>query len=157
MVKTAKKTISNRERKRISIVALNKAGLSHSKIGKQCRVNRSTVNRVLKKYQSTHTTADMKRSGRPSKLTDRDRRQVVRILKKGEAKTAVGIQKKFQSKTGIKISTDTVSKTLKGAGYVFRIKRKKPLLTKSHIQLREKVLRLGFENRRGNIFFLITL
>ena len=136
MGKTLKSKKATREQTRVSIVTLKKQGLPVKDISILSGVNKSTVNRVWKRYLDTSSFKDEQRSGRPQKLTTRDKRQVVNMLKKSRAKTATEIQKKFSTPNGLKISRYTVSRTLRSFGFVARIKRKKPLLTTQHIKSR---------------------
>ena len=54
---------------RAQIVALHKNGLSQRRISKQIGVNRSSVQRVIKKFNSERIYGDRKKSGRPRKTT----------------------------------------------------------------------------------------
>lgn len=136
MPKSPQKNLKNREEKRAQIIALKKNNFSDKEIAFQCGVHKSTVARVWKRTQITQRISDAKRSGRPSKLGPREKRYVVRMLNTKEGKTATQIQQNFFSKTGRKVSRMTVSRTLRQAGYVSRVKKKKPMLTPSHMKRR---------------------
>jgi transposase len=132
MGKFLNQTLKNREAKRAQIIALKKAGLSNKKISEQVGIHKSNVGRIWNRFKTAPTIHDAKRTGRPSILSARDKRHVVRILKKKEAKTGTEIVKKFNQKSPVKLSKNIVYRTLKEAGYVSRLKKKKPLLTKDH-------------------------
>jgi hypothetical protein len=79
---------------------------------------------------------DKPRSGRPCKLTDRDRRHVIETLRKSKVKTAEAVRKEAATYLNIRVCRKTIAKVFKEAGFVCRVKRKKPLLTKKHKQAR---------------------
>jgi transposase len=121
---------------RASIVALKQSGFNTVEIASRVGVNKSTVNRVFKRYLATTSLNNAKRSGRPKKLTPKKQRLVIRTLKKNPSITATGISKKLAEDEDLKISRHTISRTLNDHGYVARIKKKKPLLSKKNQALR---------------------
>lgn len=122
----------NREQKRVQIVTLKEAGLSVNQIAKKTSTDRRTVQRVCKRVAKIGYYKDMPRSGRPSKLSARDKRVVTRLLNNGSAKNATDIKKKLKTDYNIDVHRDTVANTLRSLGYVARIKQKKPSLTLQH-------------------------
>lgn len=126
----------NREQKRLTIITLKKEGLSAIEISKRVGVHRSGIYKIWNKYSNTSSIQDSKRSGRPSILTPRKKRNILMMLKRGEEKTATGISKKISATTNDKISRQTVSRTLHSFGYVARVKRKKPLLSSQQMKRR---------------------
>ena len=54
------------------IVALHKNGLSQRQISKQLGINRSSVQRAIKKFATEGIFGNRKKSGRPRKTTARD-------------------------------------------------------------------------------------
>ena len=74
---------------------------------------------------------DKPRTGRPRKLSDGDRRAVVRTMNKLKVKTAESVRKEVSVKENINVSTSTIARALKESGYVARVKKKRPLLTRS--------------------------
>lgn len=136
MKKFGTKSLNKREEKRAQIIGLKTLNLNNVEIAQKCGVHKSTVSRVLKRIETTKSISDSKRSGRPAKLGDREKRYVVRMLKSKQGKNATEISQNFFSKTGIKVSRNTVSRTFQQAGYVARVKKKKPLLTPAHMKRR---------------------
>ena len=64
------------------IVTLNLGGLSKNKIGELLGIHRSTVERVLKRFQEKGSVENIRRSGRPRVTDARGDRKLYRILKK---------------------------------------------------------------------------
>ena len=64
------------------IVKLNLEGLSKNKIGELLGIHRSTVGRVLKRFQEKGSVENIRRSGRPRVTDARGDRKLYRILKK---------------------------------------------------------------------------
>ena len=121
-----------REQIRVSIWTLRNSGLSWNKIAKQVGKNRNNVRRIYKRVKFTGECTDQPRTGRPRKLNDRDARKVIDILRKSPAKTAEAVRKQANKDYNLQVSTSTIQRTFKRQGYVARVKRKKPLLTKQH-------------------------
>ena len=66
--------------KRAQIVTLHKNGLSQHQISKQIGVNRSSVQRAIKKFNSEGIYGNQKKSGRPRKTTVQDDDTIKRIV-----------------------------------------------------------------------------
>jgi transposase len=126
----------NREQQRIAVWTLRGEGLSWNQIAKRTGKDRTTCLRICKRIKETSSFKDKARTGRPRIFTDRDRRRIVRILRKSKVKTAEAVRKEVASNLNIKVCHNTIAKTLREFGYVCRVKRKKPLLTKKHKQAR---------------------
>ena len=72
------------------------------------------------------------RAGRPSVLSEYDRRQIIRKVTTGEANTAVKAQRQLDAITGTHFLAQTVRNVLHRTGMAARVKPKKPLLTVKH-------------------------
>jgi transposase len=88
----------------------------------------STARSILKKYHETGTTENQTRSGRPPKLTEADKRQIVRTARK-ERRTPFS---KIGNQLGLNVTDTTIRHVLSSAGYHRRVARKVPFLTKLH-------------------------
>ena len=91
------------------------------------------LNQHVTKYKTFH---DLHWIGRPRILTNRNERQIVRMVMTGECSTAVDLAKKMKEIYGVDIAPHSVRRALYRNGLAARIKRKKPLLTKKHHQAR---------------------
>lgn len=121
-----------REQKRVVAMTLKKQGMINKEIGKKTGLTVRAIQYMNKKVKKTHSFKDQSRIGRPEKLTDRNKRLILRILKKKEGSTATQITKVLKTSHNIDISRFTVSRVLKSFGYACRIKKKKPRLTPKH-------------------------
>lgn len=126
----------NSEQQRIQIWTLRNEGLSWNTIAARTNKNRNNCRRIYKRVKETGTFKDKARSGRPSKINDRDRRHIVRLLQRNKVKNAEAIRKEADSTLGLKVCRNTIAKALNEAGYACRVKKKKPLLTEKHKQRR---------------------
>ena len=92
----------------VAIITLHKVGISPAKIGDQLTLSRSTVATILHRHarQPDQPLQPSKRSGRPCKLDDRDRRTLMRHVEHENLK-ALGTL----SKSGHTVSQPTVRKT----------------------------------------------
>ena len=90
------------------IVKFNLEGLSKNKIGELLGIHRSTVGRVLKKFQEKGSVENNRRSGRP-RLTDaRGDRKLYRIVKKKNRRQSLqDITSKFNGDEGTRLSKST--------------------------------------------------
>ena len=55
-----------------------KAGMGYKKISQYLNISRSTVRAIISKWREHKTTANLPRSGRPSKLSAQTRRKLSR-------------------------------------------------------------------------------
>jgi transposase len=119
--------------KRNNIIRLLEDGLSSREIATLVGLHRSTIDSIRKQVMPD---APKPASGRPAKLSARDRRNLARLVTSGKADTAVQLQKELRSTAGIHVSAQTVRNALKGEGLKAAVKRKKPLLLPRHIKQR---------------------
>jgi len=126
----------NREQQRIQVWTLREEGLSWNQIATRTGKDRKNCRNICKRVKETGTFKDKPRSGRPSKLTDRDRRHIVGILRKSNEKSVEAVRKEAATIINTKVCHNTIAKVLKESGYVCRVKKKKPLLTKKHKEKR---------------------
>ena len=74
--------------------------------------------------------------GRPRKLTERDERKVVCWMSTGSCRSAVEASRRLREEEGINLGVSSVKRTLNRNGLHGRVRRKKPLLKKTHRQRR---------------------
>ncbi len=119
----------NRVEQRVNIWTLREQGLSWNEIVKITGKDRKTVRRICKRVKEDGSFKDRPRSGRPSKISERDRRAIVGVLRKTKKKTAESVRKEVLVSHNIQVSRKTIARVLKKSGYASRVKKKKPLLT----------------------------
>jgi transposase len=93
--------------------------------GAKYGIKASTVSDIWTKYKNTNTTKNQPRSGRPSKLTDRAQRLVVRNCIKDRQKPF----QKVAQESNMNISERLVRNVAVDTGYHRRVARKVPFLT----------------------------
>lgn len=111
------------------IVNWNQEGVDNSQIGRNIGVHRTTVARILARFEKSQDPYFVNpKTGRPRKMDVRDTRIAARMLATTEAANAVEVQKKLLKE----VSARTINRNLKNHGLVCRVRRSKPYLTKTH-------------------------
>lgn len=83
----------------------------------------------------------MPKSGPPTKLSPRDKRDLARLIRSGKAKDAVDAAKIFNQDLPRALSTQTIRNALRDEGLVAKKKKKKPKLTRKNRKARLKFAR----------------
>lgn len=102
-------------------------GLSATRIASEAVVGIATVSRIRKKYRPN---IPIPPPGRPSLLTEHDIRHACHLITSGRADTAVEVTQELRDITNKPLSTETVRRALRSAGFKATVKKKKPRLTK---------------------------
>ena len=106
----------NREQTRVKIHSLRQSGQTWREIaaatGKSNETARKTYGRVVK----NNSFKEKPRTGRPRKLSERDRRLVVSLLRKSDIKTPERVRKEASVHHNIKVSSSTVRRAFKESG-----------------------------------------
>ena len=126
------------------IIGMWKCDKSFAAIGRDLGINCDTVRKVCNYYATTGKIIPPPRPGRPTILTDRDRRVIKRYVKSGreERRTALS---DITAKCNIKVSEDTLLHELQKLNLNHRIERKKPYLRPA-----QKEARLAFAEKYGS-------
>lgn len=120
------------EEKRIAIIALKEIGCTFQEISFETKIPLPSVKHVLQKWKLYHTVKDLPKKGRSHILNDRTRRQLARMVEKGEISTAEELAKIAKQFNIAEISSRTARRELHAAGMRVMRMIKKPLLTKEH-------------------------
>ena len=131
-----------RQEKRAQVVALKQQGILNNDIAVATGLTVRGIQKINCTVKHTHSFKDRPRSGRPEKLTDRNKRTLAKMVKKKETSNASAISRALKTTHSIAVSPDTVRRSLKSLGYACRIKKKKPKLTEKH-----KKARLAFAKK----------
>lgn len=137
-----------REHLKVKVWTLREQLFSWGDIAKATNRSKSTVRGIYRRVKNNGGFKDKPRSGRPLKLTDRDRRVIVGILNKSKKKSSEVVRKQAAVDHNIDVSTSTIRRSLKKSGYVARVKKKKPLLT---IENKRKRLAWAKEHRTWTV------
>ena len=111
-------------------------GKNKTKISHIIGVPRTTVNRIIKKFEKDGHADRKDGSGRKRKTNKRQDAAMVRESKKDPFLTAADIQRIVNSDYGIEVSHDTINRRLIEAGLPSRVARKKPFISDPNIQKR---------------------
>ena len=112
------------------IVRLWKEGKSQRNIGEIVKKLRSTVQSIIKKYQTTKKIADKPRTGRPNKIQVLHRRAILRRVIQNPKISAPKLAGMLQNDYNLKVDPETIRTTLRRAGYNGRVPLKKPYISK---------------------------
>lgn len=114
-------------------IALLEAGFSSREVAEKLgNVDHTSILRLKKKYEETGQVENKEGQGRKRILGERNERVLIRRIMTDEAPTAVALQKSLKINEKINVSANTIRRALKRHGMVARVKRKKPLLSKTH-------------------------
>ena len=105
-----------RQEKRAQAVALKQQGISNNDIAVATGLSVRGIQKINRRVKHTHSFKDQPRSGRPAKLTDRNKRMIARMVKKKETSTASAISRALKTTHSISVCPDTVKRSLKSLG-----------------------------------------
>ena len=125
-----------------AIVTAAEGGESGTTIGKQFGVSKGAVNLILRKSRNGEDLHRTPKSGRPRKITQRQERILVRLVKNDPSKTAVDLQHHASSTWGLEISPWTTRRILRRHNLFARRPARKPLIKESHRRARLLFARL---------------
>ena len=112
---------------RAQAVALYQSGLNLSKISKRLQVSRCCVRNAIIKFGEYTKFDDMKRSGRPKSLSDRNIRELKRLVQGDNRLSAAKITTDLNMSLFKPVSKRTVRRYLKKFGYEYAVKIKKTM------------------------------
>lgn len=123
---------------RKSIECHLKKGLSTREIAKLLNLSQSLIQRVR---NSSKSTLEIKKGGRPSKLTPVEKRRILHYVCTGQAKTTSEASDLLKQDTGKTVSRWTVKRAMNNQNYSAEIKKKKPLLSDRNIAKRKQFVK----------------
>jgi transposase len=109
-----------------------KSGVSKNQIGKDLGISPSTVADTIRSKPERLDGKSLSRTGRPKKLSERDKRYIMILIKGNPFLTF----REIRDETGLTLSRPTLRKILKESGYGNWIAKKRPKLTQEHANLR---------------------
>lgn len=108
-------------------------GESSRSIAQALNISKSSVNNYR---NSTQNQTPKPKPGAPTKLTPREKRDIVKLVVTGEAKTAVEASKMVNKSKDKPVSAQTIRRVLKEANLIATKKVKKPKLSARHKKAR---------------------
>jgi transposase len=124
------------EKKRIELIAMYKNNNPIRKISKKLGIEPKTVRNYVKKFDSTGSVKEKKRSGRPPKLTVKQKVRVALISKRNCKLSAPKIAAEMNKTLKTPISAQTVRNVLASKGIFARRIAMKPNITSKARQAR---------------------
>src|SRR5579859_6691344 len=94
------------------IIGLSKGGHSVRDISKILNQPKSTVQDVITKYKKENKTDAAPRSGRPAALSDRDKRQLKRIVQQNRKQAVEEITEQYNQGLNTSLCSRTIQRTL---------------------------------------------
>lgn len=119
------------ESQRRAVLEMYERGNSYGQISTILGIPRSTSSDIVRRFRERESPIDKTSPGRPRILDERDDRDIVRRLNDPNTSTAAAIGRVLRSE-GLRLSDDTVKRSLRRQGLRACVKTKKPLLTKKH-------------------------
>lgn len=117
------------EERRLVIDLHKNQNKSYSEISKIISRSRSTVQNVIKRFKNEHRVENKPRSGRPSKLTSRDKTKIKHLVAQDPFISASKISGELEKYNNKKVHPETVRRAIVEAGFNSRVPRRKPLIS----------------------------
>ncbi|GFV43210.1 transposable element Tcb1 transposase [Trichonephila clavipes] len=128
------------------IIQLRNEGLTYRAIGIQLNINLFTVRSVVKKFNETGSTEKKVRSGWPGIFSAREKRSIIKEVKKNSKISAPQLAKDVASTSLETFSVQTIRNVLHEESYYGREARKKPFISE-----RNRRKRLDFVKSHVNL------
>lgn len=125
-------------------------GEGYKKLSRRFQLSVSTVRNVIRKWKATGTVLVKARSGRPGKITKRQRRRMVRMVKDNPQITSKELQGHLAA-DGVTVHCSTIQRTLHREQLYGRVMRKKPFLHTRHKKARLRFAKLHL-NKPGSFW-----
>lgn len=116
------------------LIGAIESGLSVAKAAELVGMPKSTAYDIKNKFKKTGSTANLRRSGRPKKLSEAGKRLIVRNAIKARCKPFRELANELQ----LDVSASTIRRVLDEKGYHRRVARKCPYLRKDQKQARQR-------------------
>ena len=121
---------------RAQAVALHQSGMNVFKISKQLDVSCKCVMNAIERYNKYDEFKDLKRTGRPKKLSRRNERQLRRLVKGENRLSAAKITAHLNSSLLKPVTKRTVRNYLTKLAFEYKVKLKKQWLSKKYREQR---------------------
>ena len=119
---------------------MHKGGMSFAAIGRELHISEDTARKIWTRQNINPSGVSAPRSGRPPKLTSRDRRHIVRYVRRDRTKRREPLAD-ISKDLNLNVHPNTIKHVLKDAGMNHRIERKRPYLLPEQKQKRLKFAR----------------
>lgn len=99
------------------IIFHHKSGKGYRSISKTMGISRSTVRSIIRKWKTLGTVMNLPRSGRPTKISARAERKIIKEITKKPDITVKELQASL-ALAKVKVHVSTITRTLGRLGYV---------------------------------------
>jgi transposase len=130
------------------IIELFSNGEKVSDIASSVNRSLSSAYRVIRKFESTGSTENLPRSGRPRSIDDREYRRLQRIVNKDRRAPLRDITAEFNDRRATSVSQKAIKRRLKENGFSRGVYRKKVVIKSAN---RKKRLSWCREKRRWDV------
>src|SRR6266542_5020103 len=117
------------------VFGFHEASDSERTISKKTNYGKTTIHNIIVKYHETDAVTVASRSGRPKKLTERDKRHLKAIINKNQREPEEKIRKNFIESTGKDVSRCTIQ-PLYETGYNSCTALRKPCISEHNRKMR---------------------
>lgn len=114
------------------IIKLHSKGKSYRQIANKLEISFSTVRNIVKKFRQTGSVLNKPRSGRPPKFSEREKRDIHRIVVRDPTTSASRIAEEVASTSNTTFCLQTVRNVIHKFNYYGRVQRKKPLISETN-------------------------
>ena len=123
---------------RAQIVALKNAGHTGKAIAAQLRLSPFTVYSTIRRWKQTGSYSARPRSGRPEKLTARDKRRIVKVVKSKEHRfdSTLKLIAHIRNNLGVSVGVGLFKQVIAEQGIHCFVAAKKPLLSARNAKIR---------------------
>lgn len=118
------------------VIDLVNQGKTYREIQLNTGIAFTTISSIVKKYNTYGTVTDLQGRGRKRKTTAKMDRRILMEVKKNRFQSAVKIAETLKKDEGIDVHAETIRNRIKENGFGSRSVRKKPFLTKRHMERR---------------------
>jgi transposase len=129
-----KKELTDFERGKI--IGYYEAGDSERAISEKTGYGKTTIHNIITKYCKTGAVTVAFRSGRPKKLTKRDKRHLKAVINKNRREPEEKIREIYTESSGNDISRSTMQRTLYNMGYNSCTALRKPSVSERNRKIR---------------------
>lgn len=110
------------------IIGMKEAGIASQQVAEITGIAKRTIDRIYKQFQEKGVIKHSTSPGRPTKLSDRDRRSLIRVVNAAPRMPLSEIT----NAAGLGVREQTVRRELRKAGIYSRVAARKPHLTLAH-------------------------
>ena len=132
-----------------AIISLYNSGIKQSEISRRLSIAKTTISDILKRFKQRGSVENKSRNGAQWKLTDRDTRGLIRLVRDNRRKNLNEITNVFNQVRTSSASKRTVQRKLYSEGYHRRVIRKRIRIRKANRKIRLAWCRA---NRRKTVY-----